>query len=40
MNPTKNLIDPKFYMNRTNNLIEPQLYMNPPPDKNLTKRTT
>jgi hypothetical protein len=28
MNPTKNLIELKFYMNPTKNLIEPELYMN------------
>ena len=28
MNPTKNMIELKFYMNPTKNLIEPKLYMN------------
>jgi hypothetical protein len=29
MNPTKNLIELKFYMNPTKNLIDPKLYMIP-----------
>jgi hypothetical protein len=29
MNPTKNLIEPKFYMNPNKNLIKPKPYMNP-----------
>ena len=29
MNPTKNLIEAKFYMNPTKNLIDPKLYIIP-----------